>query len=189
MEDDVSIQKKEFNLNEFMDKVRRVGKGDEVNYVPTNISPPTLSKSILPITNNPEANADEVITPPIISEPKATFSALPITSNSVLPTTSNHGKNVDEGEVPPTISKPNIIFSKVPTTNRDNIGGNADEEEEIQLNDSPILLKLSHNSIVPGKAFKDSSNRSEEELRNFCSFRHKFLLFAHSWIRAQLTTL
>ena len=130
----------------------------------------------------------EVITPPIISEPKAAFSALPITSNSVLPITSNHGKNVDEGGLPQYISKPNIIFSKLPTTNN-NIGENADEEEDIQLNDSPILLKLSHHSILPGKAFKDSSNRSEEELRNFCSFRHKFLLFAHSWIRAQLTTL
>ena len=51
-EADVSIQKNEFNMNEFMDKFRRVGKGDEVNYVPTNISPPTLSKSILPITNS-----------------------------------------------------------------------------------------------------------------------------------------
>ena len=84
MEANVSIQKNEFNLNNFIEKVRRVGKSDEVNYVPTNISLPTLSKSILPITNNLGANVDEVKASPIISEPKATFSALPITSNSVV---------------------------------------------------------------------------------------------------------
>ena len=64
---------------------------------------------------------------------------LPAIASSVLPTTSNHGKNVDEGEIPPTISKPNIIFSKVPATNN-NIGENADDEEEIQLIDVTAVL-------------------------------------------------
>ena len=100
------IQEEDFNFKEFLEKVKSVGKGDEVNSIPTNISLHVLSKSVLPITNNLGTNADEVKVSPIISEPKTTFSALPITSNSVLP-----------------------ITCKLPNTNN-NIGENADGKED-----------------------------------------------------------
>ena len=116
MEADVSTQNKDFNMEEFMDQVRKVGKGGEVK-VPTNISLPTSSgKSVLPITNNSGANVDEVKIPLIISEPKAIFSELPITSDRVLPTTGT----------------PNTIFSKLPPTNN-KTGENIDEEEDVQI--------------------------------------------------------
>ena len=74
-----------------------------------------------------------------------------------------------------------LLYSKYLTTNN-NIGEITDDDEEVQFIDSPILLKMSlYNSLQtePGKAFKDSLNRSDKELRDF-HLSHKFLVFGES---------